>query len=172
MDKMKTATTTDESGREYQREFSEMHPGTMYDEKGRLGKARKTRAVILDAMRKADLDPCGRGAGYRMFHGDSDPTLRGDIRSRGRRRYRRWSGRVGADEPGGGQHRVSVGDSMELRFQQGSSDVVTCTHIYEHVPDAQRMWMRSSVCSDREACAISPPKTACGPGTATTICRW
>ncbi|MCU0234338.1 MAG: class I SAM-dependent methyltransferase, partial [Thermoanaerobaculales bacterium] len=29
---------------EYQRDFSELHPGTMFDEQGRLQKARKTEA--------------------------------------------------------------------------------------------------------------------------------
>ena len=34
-------------GREYQHDFSEIHPNTMFDEMGRLQKARKTVAVIL-----------------------------------------------------------------------------------------------------------------------------
>ena len=32
-----------------------------------------------------------------------------------------------------------VGDSMELPFPAAEFNGVTCTHIYEHVPDAQRM---------------------------------
>ena len=44
-------------GREYQHDFSEIHPKTMFDELGRLQKARKTVAVILDALRQAGIDP-------------------------------------------------------------------------------------------------------------------
>ena len=47
-------------GREYQHDFSEIHPKTMFDELGRLQKARKTVAVILDALQQAGTDPRGR----------------------------------------------------------------------------------------------------------------
>ena len=42
---------------EYQRDFSELHPGTMFDEHGRLQKARKTEAVLRHAARRAGLEP-------------------------------------------------------------------------------------------------------------------
>ena len=127
-------------GREYQLGFSEIHPGTMFDEEGRLQKARKTVAVILDAMAAAGRDP----AHARLLDiGCSTGILT--------QHYAEFFGRVvGVDIDDGAvewaqKNRTAdnieyhVGDSMELPFQAAEFDVVTCTHIYEHVPDAQRM---------------------------------
>lgn len=128
------------SGLEYQLAFSEIHPGTMFDEAGRLQKARKTVAVILDAMGAAGLDP----AQARLLDiGCSTGILT--------QHYAEFFGQVvGVDIDDGAvewaqKNRAAdnieyrVGDSMELPFSAGAFDVVTCTHIYEHVPDAQRM---------------------------------
>ncbi|MGD9253409.1 MAG: methyltransferase domain-containing protein, partial [Holophagae bacterium] len=49
-------TSTDDHF-EYQRDFSSLHPETMFDEAGRLRKARKTVAVLLDAAGRAGLEP-------------------------------------------------------------------------------------------------------------------
>ena len=127
-------------GREYQRDFSELHPKTVFDELGRLQKARKTVAVILDALRQAGIKPretrlldIGCSTGIQTRH------------------YAEFFGKVvGVDIDDGAvewarQNRAAynvsyqVGDSMELPFLTGEFELVTCTHIYEHVPDAQRM---------------------------------
>ena len=127
-------------GREYQHDFSEIHPKTMFDELGRLQKARKTVAVILDALRQAGIDP----RETRLLDiGCSTGILT--------RHYAEFFGKVvGIDIDAGAvewarQNRAAdnvayrVGDSMDVPFLTGEFDLVTCTHIYEHVPDAQRM---------------------------------
>jgi 2-polyprenyl-3-methyl-5-hydroxy-6-metoxy-1,4-benzoquinol methylase len=127
-------------GREYQLGFSAIHPATMFDEEGRLQKARKTVAVILDAMASAGRDPVQASL---LDIGCSTGILT--------QHYAEFFGRVaGVDIDDGAvewaqKNRAAdnieyhVGDSMELPFQAAEFDVVTCTHIYEHVPDAQRM---------------------------------
>ena len=125
---------------DYQRDFSELHPETMFDERGRLQKAKKTAAVILDAMPGFGLEP----ARARVLDiGCSTGILT--------RHYAELFGQVvGVDIDDGAVEwaesnrsadniEYRVGDSMELPFAEGEFDVVTCTHIYEHVPDAQRM---------------------------------
>jgi len=127
-------------GREYQRDFSGTHPKTMFDELGRLQKARKTVAVILDALRQAGIDP----RETRLLDiGCSTGILT--------RHYAEFFGRViGIDIDDGAvewarQNRAAdnvtykIGDSLNVPFLTGEFDLVTCTHIYEHVPDAQRM---------------------------------
>lgn len=128
------------SGLEYQLAFSEIHPGTMFDESGRLQKARKTVAVILDALRSAGHDP---QRAMVLDIGCSTGILT--------RHYADFFGHVvGVDIDDGAvewaqKNRAAdnidyrVGDSMELPFPDAEFDVVTCTHIYEHVPDAKRM---------------------------------
>jgi ubiquinone/menaquinone biosynthesis C-methylase UbiE len=127
-------------GAEYQRDFSELHPKTMFDELGRLQKARKTVVVILDALQKADRE----ARDTRLLDiGCSTGILT--------RHYAEFFGRVvGVDIDDGAvewartnraKENVSyqVADTMRLPFLTGEFDLVTCTHIYEHVPDAQRM---------------------------------
>jgi ubiquinone/menaquinone biosynthesis C-methylase UbiE len=125
---------------EYQRAFSEIHPKKMFDELGRLQKARKTVAVMFDALQKAGVDP----ASTRLLDiGCSTGILT--------RHYAEFFGEVvGIDIDDGAvewarQHRAKenlryeIGDSMNVPFLSGEFDLVTCTHIYEHVPDAQQM---------------------------------
>ena len=138
----KPTSTTGESGsgHGYQLAFSEIHPGTMFDEEGRLQKARKTVAVILDAMRREGLDPqrakvldigCSTGILTRHYAGFFGSVVGVDIDDGAVE----WAQKNRAAE----NIEYRVGDSMELPFSAGEFDVVTCTHIYEHVPDAQRM---------------------------------
>jgi SAM-dependent methyltransferase len=126
--------------RDYQRDFSEIHPKTMFDELGRLQKARKTVAVMLDALKQAGGDP---GKVRLLDIGCSTGILT--------RHYAEFFGKVvGVDIDDGavewarqnraaGNLRYQIGDSLNLPFLTGEFDIVTCTHIYEHVPDAQRM---------------------------------
>jgi 2-polyprenyl-3-methyl-5-hydroxy-6-metoxy-1,4-benzoquinol methylase len=133
-------TRNGQGGPEYQLGFSEIHPGTMFDERGRLQKARKTVVVILDALRKFEIEP---GTSRLLDIGCSTGILT--------RHYAEFFGEVlGVDIDDGAiewarQNRAAdnlhyeVGDSMDLPFPDSHFDVVACTHIYEHVPDAQRM---------------------------------
>jgi len=126
--------------REYQRDFSQIHPETMFDERGRLQKARKTVRVLQDAVRSAGLDPTR----VRVLDiGCSTGILT--------RHYAEYFGEiVGVDIDDGAidwanRNRAAdnityrIGDSMDLPFPDRSFEIVTCTHIYEHVPDAQQM---------------------------------
>jgi len=127
-------------GAEYQRDFSALHPETMFDEPGRLQKARKTVAILLDALR---CDGIEAGQTRLLDIGCSTGILT--------RHYAEYFGQVvGIDIDDGAiewaiRNRCAdnlsyrVGDSMDLPFAQNEFDLVTCTHIYEHVPDAQRM---------------------------------
>jgi SAM-dependent methyltransferase len=125
---------------EYQRGFSELHPNTMFDERGRLQKARKTVAVILDAALAAGLDPsrarvldigCSTGILTRHYAEYFGEVVGVDIDD-GAVEWARLNRAADTIE-------YRVGDSMELPFEDRGFDVVTCTHIYEHVPDPQRM---------------------------------
>lgn len=126
--------------REYQRDFSEIHPKTMFDESGRLQKARKTVVVILDALRQAGIDPretrlldigCSTGILTRHYAGFFGEVVGIDIDDGAVE----WARRNRAAD----NVAYRIGDSMDLPFQFGEFDLITCTHIYEHVPDAQRM---------------------------------
>jgi len=125
---------------DYQRDFSELHPETMFDERGRLLKAQKTAAVILDAMSGFGLEPtrarvldigCSTGILTRHYAESFGDVVGVDIDD----------GAVEWAESNRSASNIEyrVGDSMELPFADCEFDVVTCTHIYEHVPDAQRM---------------------------------
>ena len=52
-----------------------------------------------------------------------------------------------------------VDDAMNLSFADSSFDVVICSQVYEHVPDAARMMRRSIACSNRAGSSISPRPT-------------
>jgi SAM-dependent methyltransferase len=127
-------------GREYQHDFSEIHPKTMFDELGRLQKARKTVAVILDVLRQAGIDPretrlldigCSTGILTRHYAEFFGNVVGIDIDDGAVE----WAGKNRAAD----NVAYRIGDSMDIPFLPGEFDLVTCTHIYEHVPDAQRM---------------------------------
>ncbi len=125
---------------DYQRDFSVLHPETMFDERGRLQKARKTVAVILDAMKADEREPasarlldigCSTGILSHHYAGYFGEVVGVDIDD-GAVAWAR-------ENRASGNLDYRVGDSMELPFREAGFDVVTCTHIYEHVPDPQRM---------------------------------
>jgi SAM-dependent methyltransferase len=112
----------------------------MFDEPGRLQKARKTVVVILDALSEMGYEP---GESRLLDIGCSTGILS--------QHYAEFFGEVvGIDIDDGAIEwarnnrtaanlRYEIGDSMNLPFSGGEFDIVTCTHIYEHVPEAQRM---------------------------------
>lgn len=131
------APTTD---LEYQLDFSGLHPETMYDLSGRMVKARKTVAVLLDAMATAGIDPssarlldigCSTGILTRHYGGSFGEVVGIDIDDGAVE----WAKKNRAGE----NVDFRVADSMELPFSDRAFDLVTCTHIYEHVPDPERM---------------------------------
>jgi ubiquinone/menaquinone biosynthesis C-methylase UbiE len=125
---------------EYQYDFSDLHPDFMFDEPGRLQKARKTVAVILDIMNAKGMRPeqarvldigCSTGIMTRHYAEHFCEVTGVDIDD-GAVEWARQNRAAANIE-------YRVGDSMDLPFPSDEFNVVTCTHIYEHVPDAQRM---------------------------------
>ena len=127
-------------GLEYQHDFSNLHPDSMFDEEGRLKKARKTVAVILDYMRTRGLDPrsarvldigCSTGILTRHYGEHFGAVVGMDIDQRALA----WARENRAAD----NIEYRYGDSMNMPVPNGAFDIVTCTHIYEHVPDAGRL---------------------------------
>ncbi|MFV2072394.1 MAG: methyltransferase domain-containing protein [Thermoanaerobaculales bacterium] len=127
-------------GLEYQLDFSNLHPDSMFDEEGRLQKARKTVAVILDYMRARGLDPraarvldigCSTGILTRHYGDYFGAVVGMDID----RRALAWA----REKSTAGNIEFHHGDSMNIPLPDDAFDIVTCTHIYEHVPDAGRL---------------------------------
>ncbi len=121
---------------QYQERFSETHEAEMYDAASRELKAAKVIAILQDALgdlralRLLDLG-CSNGLMTR-FYGERFRTVIG----------------IDFDEPGieyaiannrSPNVEYRVGDAMATGLPDASVDVVTCTHVYEHVPDAMRM---------------------------------
>jgi ubiquinone/menaquinone biosynthesis C-methylase UbiE len=125
---------------EYQRDFSSLHPETMFDEAGRLRKARKTVAVLIDAADRIGLEPararvldigCSTGILSQHYSEAFHSVVGVDIDD-GAIEWARANRAADNLE-------YRVGDSMDLPVADAAIEIVTCTHIYEHVPDAQRM---------------------------------
>jgi SAM-dependent methyltransferase len=120
---------------EYQERFSETHP-EMYDAGARRIKAGKVMAVLadhfgaLEGLRMLDFG-CSNGLMTRWYG----------------ERFREVVG-VDIDEPGiayavannaARNVRFELMDGIDTRQPDASFDVVTCTHVYEHVPDPAAM---------------------------------
>jgi 2-polyprenyl-3-methyl-5-hydroxy-6-metoxy-1,4-benzoquinol methylase len=124
----------------YQFGFSKMHHDEMYDEKMRSVKARKTLSVLDDYLLKhgketARLDMldigCSTGFMTKLYA----------------QRFRKVTG-IDIDKEAvffAGAHnsgpniRYLVSDCLRTGFDSGSFDVISCTQIYEHVPDAMQL---------------------------------
>ncbi|MFN0093463.1 MAG: methyltransferase domain-containing protein [Dehalococcoidia bacterium] len=129
-------------GYRYQLGFSAAH-SEMYDPHGRAAKAEKAIAVMRDFA----ASPAG---GARELSGLSLLDIgssTGYLASQYARAFGHVTG-VDIDEPAvlhaQATHRApnltfAAGDSMKLEYPDASFDAVTCTHIYEHVPDQERL---------------------------------
>lgn len=123
----------------YQHNFSRLLEG-MYDVPARTRKGAKVTAVLADFFRQRAVDP---GSLSLLDIGCSTGIMTAE--------YTRHFGLVvGSDIDTDAVHhagthyagtgtRFLIADSMRLPFSDASFDVVTCTHIYEHVPDAARL---------------------------------
>lgn len=119
-----------------QRGFSDRFKNTAYDREGRKGKARKTLAILkhyLGKMEELSLIDLGCSTGYisEEYAAHFKTVAAIDI-----------------DEPAvrfGALHthmpnlHYFVMNSEQTAFKSQSFDVVTCTHIYEHVPDSHKL---------------------------------
>jgi SAM-dependent methyltransferase len=121
---------------QYQERFSETHASEMFDTEARRVKAAKVIAVLEDhlgdlaKLRLLDLG-CSNGLMTRFYAAQFKEVVGVDI-----------------DEPGiayaiANNTATNVSyklvDGMRTGMPDASIDVVTCTHVYEHVPDAARM---------------------------------
>jgi len=121
---------------QYQERFSETHAAEMFDLETRRLKAAKAIAILEDHLGdlgRLELLDVGCSNGMMTgFYGDHFKSVVG----------------VDIDEPGiayASSHntranvRFQLSDGMNTKLPDESADVVTCTHVYEHVPDARQL---------------------------------
>lgn len=116
--------------------FSSTYAEAAFSREGRERKARKVLAILADAVGdlagKNLLDiGCSSGIMTRFFAGALLQVVGTDI-DLPALRYA---------NAGNSEGRVlwSAADSQSLPFRDASFDIVNCTHIYEHVPDADML---------------------------------
>jgi ubiquinone/menaquinone biosynthesis C-methylase UbiE len=120
----------------YQLGFSVEHPETMYDEAARTMKARKVLSILEDylgslrSLRHLDIG-CSTGFMTRLYSEQFASTTGIDIDSSAVEFARKNNKRPNVE--------FLVGDAMQTGLPAESFDVVTCSHIYEHVPDSGRL---------------------------------
>lgn len=125
--------------RTYQSNFSELYPEAAADRASRLRKARTMVAVLSDyfggpeALRATRVLDVGAAAGViDVFLADACGQVTGiDIDAAAIADARKGEGQPNLE--------FRIGDAMALEAADASVDVVICAHVYEHVPDPERL---------------------------------
>ena len=124
--------------RGYQYNFS-THIPSMYDVQSRERKAHTMIAVLSDFFKDTDhlkdltLIDIGASTGIidNYLSGYFKQVVGVDIDSQGISHARKFYGKENLT--------FIEGDAMSLQFEDNSFDIVICSQVYEHVPDAQKM---------------------------------
>lgn len=126
---------------QYQPNYSKLYNNEMYNETRRQQKGRKAIAVINDYLKKYNntqtkglsLIDIGCSTGYMTkIYGEHFKSITGiDIDENAVNYAKRHNSRDNIT--------YQIADSMNLPFPDNCFDLATCTHIYEHVPDSERM---------------------------------
>lgn len=119
-----------------QSDFSEQYRNIVFDREGRAKKAKKTLSVLKDylgSLKELTLLDTGCSTGFMTFHyGQVFKRVIGIDIDRQAVQY-------------ASSHNMKeniyymIMDSQNLAFSDNSFDVVTCTHVYEHVPEAEKL---------------------------------
>ncbi len=122
---------------QYQSGFSEKHPQAVYNREARQKKA-KTIIAVLNNFFETDfrsfsiLDVgCSTGIMANYFSDYFGEVVGIDIDAPAVRYARENFTKDNLE--------FNIGDAMNIKFPKNSFDVVICAHIYEHVPDADRL---------------------------------
>ena len=123
--------------RGYQHNFSRMVDGAMYDHSGREKKAQTLLAVLQDFSgintRSLKLLDIGASTGIiDSYLADHLSQVIGIDIDQEAIDFAQSSFKKNNLE-------FRIGDAMNLDFQDHEFDIVVCTHIYEHVPDADNL---------------------------------
>jgi SAM-dependent methyltransferase len=118
---------------QYQERFSETHASEMYDADSRRVKAAKVIAILEDhlgdlaKLRLLDLG-CSNGLMTRLYAPHFKKVIGVDIDEPG------IAYAIASNSAANVSYRQT--DGMHTGLPDASVDVITCTHVYEHVPDA------------------------------------
>ena len=124
--------------REYQHGYSDLHPGSTYDDGNRKRKAETMTRVLgdyygADTLGALSVLDVGASTGfideYLSHYFDSVAGI--DIDDNAINHAVRAFKRENLS--------FAVGDAMALDYQENFFDIVICSHVYEHVPDADVM---------------------------------